>query len=1207
MDFGEGLRARHVRPRFLPVRPQNRYCFIDSPGVYGMHPVQRLLVASPARSLALALALIGITSSTVLAQKPVAETLASFVTSDDFEIQVFASEPMISNPIAIDVDAQGRVWVTEGTKYRRNVGNPPDDKIKVLEDINGDGKADTATVFASDLNAAMGVCVAGSKVYVPESPNLYVYEDKNGDLKADGPRTVLLSGFGGKNHDHGIHSQVFGPDHKLYMTNGDTGYDVTGPDGRHIKFQWGGMIRCEADGTQLEDFAVNFRNPVELAVDSFGNVWCSDNDNDGLKSVRICWILEGGNYGWFGGPENIRNPDGSFDPIHHWRADKPGFVPYVLITGFGSPCGMTFYEGNAFGPKYQNQIIHCDAGPREIRCYTPQRMSGVGFTAGIQNIVTNTDPYFRPVDPCVAPDGSIYVTDWYDGGVGGHAYNDPERGRIYRIVPKGKNLVRQHKPGPYTSDADALAALGSPNHATLWYARERLLQSGATALTGLTQLASGTDRTLKARALWLLDRMGGEGRILVRRELASTDPTFRALAVRILRRHGEATLQELLPMVNDPDGEVCKEALLAAAASPSPTATQAILKAWARYDGSDRYLLETLGIASRPRQAEVFQKVVEQATGDVTPRLIDVARILRPEDASKYLASKLAANGVNETSANAILTALSSLATGDAGKEVLKVLGGTTPVATRRLALASLQRNLPGAWKGLRETPELQQALEESLKTPDLVPATLGVIGEAGLTPLAEQVVGIIGNPGATEASRLAAIGVASRLQIEKAGIAEAQLLTAKPAASETLQKGALDGLVALRDTVSAAKLLAADSGATPSVRDRLVDGLMQSSDGAVFLLRSLDTGKLPQPLAKRAIAAAVEHPDVNVRLLFEKHIPAEQRPKTLGQQFKAEDILKLDGNIERGAAVFARSGAAACSKCHRVKGQGADIGPELSQIGRKYEKKALLETIMNPSAGIAPEYYPYVVETDVGKVFAGFLKDANDQHVLLRSIEGNLIDLPRAKVVELVKQEKSLMPELVLQSVTAQDAADLLAYLANLQESIVPATSFQVLGPFPNVRPEQRGQDFGPEANSSAPDFNARHATFGMKQIAWRRVDAKVGTAGVPQLDIRQLSGAVQMPADNVLYYFAVVAESASAQSATLHIGSDDGVQVWVNGNKLHDNKVTRALAPAQDKVPVELKQGRNLILLKVDQGNGDGGVIMAVEAKANVTLSAP
>ena len=226
-----------------------------------------------------------------------------------------------------------------GVNYRRNVANPPDNKLKVLEDTNGDGVADKMTVFTSDLNAAMGVCVAGSKIYVPESPNLYVYEDANNDLKPDGPRKVLLTGFGGQNHDHGVHSQVFGPDHKLYMTNGDTGYNVTGPDGKRIQFKWGAMIRCEADGTQLEDFAVNFRNPVELAVDSFGNVWCSDNDNDGLKSVRICWILEGGNYGWFGGPENIRNPDGSFDPIHHWRADKPGFVPYTLITGFGSPCG----------------------------------------------------------------------------------------------------------------------------------------------------------------------------------------------------------------------------------------------------------------------------------------------------------------------------------------------------------------------------------------------------------------------------------------------------------------------------------------------------------------------------------------------------------------------------------------------------------------------------------------------------------------------------------------------------------------------------------------------------------------------------------------------------------------------------------------------------------------------------------------------------
>src|SRR5258708_13930000 len=111
------------------------------------------------------------------------------------------------------------------------------------------------------------------------------------------------------------------------MIDGDRGYKVGGPGGKNIKFEWGAMIRCEADGTELEDFAVNFRNPFELAVNSFGNVWCSDNDNDGLKSVRICWILEGGNYGWVGGPGKIKKPDSSFYPLPHSRARQPRLRP----------------------------------------------------------------------------------------------------------------------------------------------------------------------------------------------------------------------------------------------------------------------------------------------------------------------------------------------------------------------------------------------------------------------------------------------------------------------------------------------------------------------------------------------------------------------------------------------------------------------------------------------------------------------------------------------------------------------------------------------------------------------------------------------------------------------------------------------------------------------------------------------------------------
>lgn len=1147
-------------------------------------------------------------SSPAFAQKAPKETVESFTVADGFEVKLFASEPMIVNPIALDIDTKGRVWVTEGVNYRRNVNNPPDNKLKVLEDTDGDGVADKVTVFASDLNAAMGVCVAGTKIYVPESPNLYVYEDKDGDLKPDGPRTTLLTGFGGKNHDHGVHSQMFGPDHKLYMTNGDSGYDLTGPDGKKIQFRWGGMIRCEADGTQLEDFAVNFRNPVELGVDSFGHVWCSDNDNDGLKSVRICWILEGGNYGWFGGPEMIREPDGSFNPIHHWRADKPGFVPYVLITGFGSPCGMTFYEGDAFGSLYKNKILHCDAGPREIRVYSPQRLPGIGYTAKTENIVTSSDAYFRPVDPCVAPDGSIFVSDWYDGGVGGHAYNDPSRGRIYRITPKGVKPTRKEKPGPYVNDADALVALASPNLATQFLARERLLTSGEKAVPDLVAaLLSVKDRPLKARILWLLDRIGGNTAGETLRALLTTDdPEFRALAVRILRRHGDKYVADILKLAENAslDGEVLTEVLLAAGKSSSPAATATVLKAYERYDGNDRYLLETLAIASRGREGEVFQNIVDRPGVPITPRVINIVRILKADDATKYFAAKLTATDLPAGSRPALIDALASVASPEAGKSIAGLLTQKVSLEDQKLAIDVLRRNLTASWSALKNDPALKAAVTQALTNEMLAADAVRLIGDASLPGFNDAVVTLIANAKAKEPVRLAAIEVSARLGLAAAGPQLASLHTAAKAPETAIADASIRALVTLRDMKTIGELLAAKQVPTP-VKQLLTDQLAGTSDGAVFLLRLIDTNKLDKQLAARTIAAAVEHPDVNIRLLFQKYIPEADRPKTLGQTFKADDILALNGDTTRGEAVFLRSGAASCNKCHRVKGQGTDIGPDLSLIGRKYERKALLETIMNPSAGIAPEYVPYVVETDAGKVFAGFLHEQNNERVVLKIIDGSLINVNRSNIVELAKQSISLMPELVLKNVTAQDAADLLAYLSSLQTAIIHASNFKMLGTYPNNKPEHRGTDFGPEKATAVTELKESYPNNnGQRDMTWRAVPTYVGRSGIPQIDLTRLN----IPRkENVICYFAATLDSAAEQPATLYVGSDDGVQVWVNGKKVHDAKLTRILTPASDKIAVTLKQGKNLILLKLDQGNGPAGLTLSAEARGNVTFGVP
>ncbi len=285
------------------------------------------------------------------------------------------------------------------------------------------------------------------------------------------------------------------------------------------------------------------------------------------------------------------------------------------------------------------------------------------------------------------------------------------------------------------------------------------------------------------------------------------------------------------------------------------------------------------------------------------------------------------------------------------------------------------------------------------------------------------------------------------------------------------------------------------------------VELLLRSSSGAVSLLPLIEAKQLSPKLAQQAIDAAVEHPDVNVRLLYEKFIPVSQRPKTLGQSFTPEDILKITGDAERGKSVFLRSGAASCSRCHRVRDKGADIGPDLSLIGRKYERRALLETIMNPSAGIAPEYVPHLLETTRGKVFAGFIQERTDDAIVLKTIEGDLLRINKDDIEEDVEQKTSLMPELVLKNVTAQDAADLLAYLVSLREAEVYATKLYAVGPFANETPSHRTTVYGPEKMPGEFDAKAKFPGLGGKQVGWQVANTRSYDGNPPGIDLTRLT----------------------------------------------------------------------------------------------------
>ncbi len=987
---------------------------------------------------ALASALTALLAAGAPAQLPPEQSLHTLTAAAEFEVSLFASEPLITNPAAIDVDTRGRVWVAEIQWYRGGAKNPPADKIKVLEDTDGDGKADKVTVFADGLFAPMSVCVAGPRVYVATSPDLWVYEDRNGDLVADGPPKKLLTGFGGHNHDHGAHSLVLTPDHKWWMSHGDTGFDVRGSDGSRIKYQWGAVMRGELDGSKLEIVAANFRNPYEVCVSSFGESFVSDNDNDGNESVRICWLMEGGNYGWFGGPPFGKqelaarlSPETPFREHWHFRGYIPGYVPATLVTGFGSPTGICFYEGDLFGPKYSGAPLHTDAGPRQCRVYR-HVPAGCGMQATSEVFLSNQgDDYFRPDDICAAPDGRLYVSDWYDGGVGGHGYNNPDQGRIFQLLPKGIKPKRHDKPGPYASVADAIEGLKSPNLATQFLARERLLAEGARAVEALKALVSGPVPTNRARALWVLDRIGPDARRAVVEQLKNPDAQFRALAIRILRRHGDAYGDAILDSADDSSGEVRREVLLAIRALESQRAEDVLAEIAATYDGRDRYLLEAINIAAGDRKEKLLARL--ERNGPLSVDQFPLLQLLSPERAANSLLASLSKADLDEKSARLVLDSTVNIPSVEAGWGLLKLAENTTSPATlRRAVLEKVVANLNrrGPWTAMADDEKFVAALRRLLADDSLRQAAIRAIGQLHITALGGEVLVLAQSRVQEPAVREQAISVAARLKPPGIATGLRGLLTdPQPAVA----RAALGGLVDVQDVRLLREILRGDA-LSAQVRRAAVERLVDSSGGAVVLLRLIDENQLPDELKQLAVAKAVVHADLNVRLLYEKFIPEAQRPKRLGKAISADEILSLAGDANRGRVIFNKSSAAQCKQCHAVQGFGGSLGPELSNIGKKYERKTLLETIIDPSKAIAPEFIPYLLETTGGQVYAGFLVERTADHVVLKDVKSQLVRVADDEIEALVPQQRSLMPELVLSEVTAQDAADLLAFLLTLK-----------------------------------------------------------------------------------------------------------------------------------------------------------------------------
>ena len=289
---------------------------------------------------------------------------------------------------------------------------------------------------------------------------------------------------------------MFGPDGKLYFNFGNEGKQLRDGDGQPIvdmagnvveenmkPYQQGMVFRCNPDRSRFETLGWNFRNNWMVTVDSFGTMWQSDNDDDGNRGVRINYVMEFGNYGYRdemtgAGWRAERTGMASDVPTRHWHQNDPGVIPNLLQTGAGSPTGITVYEGNSLIKELEGQLIHCDAGPSVTRAYLVSDR-GAGYSAQILNLLEGTrDPWFRPSDVQVAPDGSLLVADWYDPGVGGHNMGDLDRGRIFRVTAKGQGEPYRVPTFDYASAEGAVEALKNPNNSVRYLAWTALHANG---------------------------------------------------------------------------------------------------------------------------------------------------------------------------------------------------------------------------------------------------------------------------------------------------------------------------------------------------------------------------------------------------------------------------------------------------------------------------------------------------------------------------------------------------------------------------------------------------------------------------------------------------------------------------------------------------------------------------------------------------------
>jgi putative heme-binding domain-containing protein len=561
-----------------------------------------------------------------------------------FEIQLVTHEPDIHKPMNLAFDAIGRLWVTTSIEYpwaapTNRVGR---DRLMIFEDFGPDGRARKVTRFADGLNIPIGVYPfrtddRGWKAVVWSIPNLWLLEDTDGDGAAD-RRTVLYGPFDHTRDTHGNQASFRrGFDGWLYATHGfNNDSHVTARDGSHVDLNSGNTYRIRLDGSRIEHHTHGQVNPFGLTWDPRGNLYSSD-----CHTAPLYQLLAGGWYPSFGKPD-----------------DGLGFAPVMLEHAHGSTAidGASYYTDDLWPESFRDTLFIGNVMTSRLNRDSVTFIGSTPKATEQPDFLTSTDPWFRPVDTLLGPDGALYIADFYNRIIGHyevpltHPGRDRERGRIWRVVYRGEDgKPRLRNPALPLDLTGLVAELASPSLGRRLLASAEIQDRIGTSAVGVLKNVADTPRNAAQRvhALWLLQRLGAPSDSLVG-ALTDPDPLVRTHGFRMLAERPDSlpdwTILARRALATDPDALVRRCAAEALGAHPQTADIPVLLEALAAVPAADTHLRYTIRKALRDSltKPQIFQSVISRSwSAPETLALMDVALAVRSRESAAFLVAGL--------------------------------------------------------------------------------------------------------------------------------------------------------------------------------------------------------------------------------------------------------------------------------------------------------------------------------------------------------------------------------------------------------------------------------------------------------------------------------------------------------------------------------------------------------------------------------------